>query len=528
MSKETKSKNFKIAYVSDIHLETKIDFLQDIVNNISQELKTNNFDILLIGGDTSNELEIFKTFICALKKSISNLQINTKIIFVLGNHELWESAQTLNEIIDKYKKVIIGNKMFFIQNSILYLDSNMKNCSFKEITELELSKISINSLRVKLQKSNLIIFGGIGFSGYNSANDIFSDIYSLSGKSGEFMLENYGKTINHKNLVEETKKFEQLYNKICDSIYDKTPIIFTHTPIEFWCKNNRNIDNFKYVNGHTHGNNYHKNISNIYSNNQIGYKNHSFYLKYFETKKKKSFLDFKDGIHEIKINDYIEFYRNNMSINISINEKKFKGKFYVLKKKKYLCFVYKKTDEKLSLLFGGKVGEILLSKDIKYYYNNMKQNIGYLKSIKGNLKEYKNFQKIILKLIEDSGFSESYIDGTKIYINSDFDSASIIFINPADFSIMPYYSKNRQRTFYPNIETLLKKHFPKHYAYYIKQRSFIKNYKHKKITELEKNYFYYDINTKDNNDIVNKISKKIKRLYALNKNIICTWYETSK
>ncbi len=516
MSKEIKSKNFKIAYVSDIHLETKIDCLQDIVNNISQELQTNNFDILLIGGDTSNELEIFKTFIYALKKTISNLQINTKIIFVLGNHELWEPAQTLNEIIDKYKKVIIENKMFFIQNSILYLDSNIKNCSFKEITELELSKISTNSLRAKLQKSNLIIFGGIGFGGYSNFDRITNELS-----------ESYGKTINEATLLEETKKFEQLYNKICDSIYDKTPIVFTHVPLESWSQNNRNIDNFKYVNGHTHDNHYHKNIPNIYSNNQIG-ENHSFYLKYFETKKKKSFLDFKDGIHEIKINDYIDFYRNTL-LNISINEKRFKYKFYVLKKKKYLCFIYKKTDGNLSLLFGGKVREYLLSKDLTYYYNNMEQNIVCLKTIKENLKEYKKFQELVLKKMKASGFSESYIKGTKIYINSDFDSASVIFINPVDFNIIPYYSKNKQKKFYPSIEKLLKHHFPrKHYDDYIKHKDSIKNFKYKKIEDIKK-YFYYGVKIKDKNDIVNKISKKIERLYAsLDENIICTWYETKK
>lgn len=517
MSKETKSKNFKIAYVSDIHLENKIDYMQDIINNISQELKMNNFDILLIGGDTSENLINFESFIYALKKEISNLKVKTKIIFILGNHELFEKAKNLKEIINKYKKVIVKNKMFFIQNSILYLDSNIKNCTFKEITELELSKISTNSLRSKLQEANLIIFGGIGFS-YNMQFDA-----------------PYGETINDLKLIEESKKFGQLYNKICNSIYDKSTIIFTHIPIEFECYNNiniKNIDNFKYVNGHTHDNNYQKNIHNVYSNNQIN-KKHIVHLKYFKTEIENinSFLNLKDGIYDINSNDYVLFYRKNIE-NIDINSERYIGKFYMLKKNNYFCFIYKKTDGKLSLLFRGKSEEKLLSKDVKYYYDNIEQNISNLKLIRENLKEYKEFQSVVSKTIKNlniSGYSGRIDDdGIKIYIERNMFDASIVFINPVNFNIIPYYSKFNQKTFYPNIETLLQKHFHKHYANYIKLKDFIKKYKHKKETEIEKIYFYFDVDTNDNNDIVNKISKKIKRLYALDKNIISTWYETKK
>ena len=497
-----KTKNFTIGYISDIHINRKINYTKSIVENISKELRKNNIDILLIGGDTSDDLKTFKSFISQLKISILKLHIKTKIIFVLGNHELWEQAKTFNKIINKYKKVIIENGMFFIQNSILYVDSSTKDTSIKEIAELELSKISENNLKIKLEKSNLIIFGGIGFSWDNKSFEAY-----------------YGKTITDTKQLEETKKFERLYNKICDSIYNKTAIIFTHTSMEEWCKNNRNIDNFIYVNGHTHYNKVLK-ANNIYSDNQIGYSRTKIHIKYFNIGKgRETFFNYKDGIYEINSNDYIEFYRNK-HIAISYSTEKYKGKIYMLKKGEIYCFIYNSPKNSLALLNGGKPDE-KLSNSIKYYYKKMEQNVNCLEKIRKHLKKYKDFQNEISKIIiKFGGFG--YIEGVNISI----DWYNRIFINPIDFNITAYNSFYEDEVFYQDIEALLRQNCPSYYKNYIKQNSHIKKHKYIKIKEVE-NYFYYDVNNSDINDVIKKMSQKINRIYKLDEDIVCTWYKAS-
>ncbi len=500
-----KTKKFTIGYISDIHINHKINYKKDITENISKELREKNIDILLVGGDTSDDLKTFKSFISQLKISILKLHIKTKIIFVLGNHELWEQTKTFNEIINKYKKVIIKNGMFFIQNSILYIDSNTKDISIREITELELSKISKNNLKIKLKKSNLIIFGGIGFSWYNKDFEAY-----------------YGKTITNAKQLEETKNFERLYNKICDSIYDKTMIVFTHTPIEDWCKNSRNMNNFIYVNGHTHYNKILK-ANNIYSDNQIGYNNTKIHIKYFNIgKDRKYFCNYNDdGIYEINSNDYIEFYRNK-HIAISYSTEKYKGKIYMLKKGEIYCFIYKSPKNSLSLLNGGKPDEKLSNNNVKYYYNKMERNINYLEKIRKYLKKYKEFQNEISKIIMNFG-GFGYIEGVNISI----DWYNRIFVNPIDFNIITCNSFYEDEVFYKDIESLLKQHCPYYYKNYIKQNSNIKKHKYNKIKEVG-SYFYYDVNNNDIKDVIKKMSQKINRIYKLDENIVCTWYETNK
>ena len=186
----------RISYVSDIHLMHRLQnckslydieyTIKDIIRNIIKDSSR----ILLIGGDVSSCFDFFKLFITELSKEVEDHYI--KVIFVLGNHELWDFAgYNLDDIIEMYKKLIISNNMYFIHNNILYIEDEQ----FKEITEKEINDFSCDDIREKLRKAKLIIGGGMAFSGYNEEFNANVGIYRA--------------TLNRKQEISETKKFEK-------------------------------------------------------------------------------------------------------------------------------------------------------------------------------------------------------------------------------------------------------------------------------------------------------------------------------
>ena len=173
-------------------------------------------------------------------------------------------------------------------------------------------------MRFLLRDAELIIFGGIGFSGYNN---------KFNAKNGI-----YQSTISIRQEIEETKKFENLYKIIVNFLYDKNLIVFTHMPIQDWNKDKNIYGKFIYVNGHTHINQFYDDGEiRVYSDNQIGYFTKETYTKFFYVKKGYDwYSDYEDGIYKISKEDYIKFYRGK---NITINYNR-TGNIYMLKKSK--------------------------------------------------------------------------------------------------------------------------------------------------------------------------------------------------
>lgn len=117
----------RISYVSDIHLMHKLQYcrsvydIEYVVKNIIKNILENSSRILLIGGDVSSSYEFYKIFISELAKEAKRHYI--KVIFILGNHELWDFAgDDLTEIVEEYRDLIKSNNMYFIQNNILYVE----------------------------------------------------------------------------------------------------------------------------------------------------------------------------------------------------------------------------------------------------------------------------------------------------------------------------------------------------------------------------------------------------------------------
>ena len=217
-----------ISYISDLHLMHKIKHfnpksrddviyvVQKIVNTIVDETK----DILLIGGDVASDFSIFELFIHLLRNELDRRYQNTTVVFVLGNHELWDfSTMTFDKIVNKYKKLISDNKMYLLQNDILSRDSHGK---IQIISSEELMSLSMKQVRVRLRDARYILFGGLAFSGYNE---------EFNANNGIYM-----QTISRREEIKQSKDFEKLYNKILEMLPDRKLVIFTHTPMNCWCK----------------------------------------------------------------------------------------------------------------------------------------------------------------------------------------------------------------------------------------------------------------------------------------------------
>lgn len=484
-----------ISYISDIHLlhrlkDCKSEFDIDYeIKKIVSEIYSECSGILLIAGDVSSSYYLYEKFI----KELSNCTGLT-VIFVLGNHELWEfSNKSLDEIVEKYKELISSHGMYLIHNSMVYFD----NYSIKEITEKEINEHKVDDIRKKLNKSRLIIFGGVGFSGYNNR---FNANVGL-----------YRSTINRKQEIDETKKFEKLYNKIIDIAHDKNTIILTHMFKDNWLDSKECINNFVYVSGHDHQNYFFDDGSyRIYADNQLGYNyKHAFTKSFYIEFDYDYFEDYKDGIYEITKDDYILFHRGK-NIKMEYNRD---GKIFMLKRGQYYCFIKPNESDGLCILNGGALKK-LENKDVRYYYDNMNSQIMIYKK---PLDKYTEYQTKIANAVRDIG-GDGTIHGSIV----DIDFYNHIYVNPFDLSLTAYYAENIiAKLVYENIPSLLKEKCPLLYDNYEKKLNMVSNAlvpKNEKKDIVSKPRFYFDT------DIYNA-SCEIKKMQRLRKGVLTIWYE---
>lgn len=490
----------KISYITDLHLihrlhnfgcKSKNDIIyviQKIINNIVNESER----ILLIGGDVSSDFLIFNLFIKLLKMTIDSKNLNIKVIFILGNHELYDPkfhGISLNEIIEIYRKAIEKNGMYLIQNELLYIDSSKK---FQKISYEQLLLSEPKQLRTQLQSTRLIIFGGIIGYANNGAYRFF---------------------IDRKEGIKEAKKIEELYNFLIPILKNKNVVIFTHMPKEDWCEEGGYQSKFVYVSGHTHRNEFFDDGDyRIYSDNQIGYHNENPHLKSFLIDcDYDCFDDYTDGVYKISASQYNDFYRGK---NIRMTFTREADTLYMLKKNGYYCFIYQGKSGSLSILNGGALSK--LDKDnVKYYYEHMDKVISYINT---PLTKYTNILKQVSKQIQKIGGSGS-IHGCIV----DIDYYNHIFVNPEDLTIKGYWAYNMiYKIVYPDIPSLLKDKCPSLYTNYLK---LLENDDKTSLTIMEKSE---DIDTcpKEYLDTTMYIaSRNIKKMQRLNLNILTTWYD---
>ena len=492
----------QISYITDLHLlhriqnagcrsrEDVIFTLQKIVDTIIQE----SHGITLIGGDVSSDFSLFELFIKLLHHSKYE---SLTFLFVLGNHEIWEFPNlSVEQITDKYRKLLEEYDMYLLQNDLFY-ENEVDDHGI--IPYAELKQMTHTELTEKLRCSRLVMLGGTGFSGCN----------------GEFNANNgiYRNTINRETEIQESKKFEKLYQELCPVLDQKNAVIFTHTPQKDWCSNPNLHAKFVYISGHTHRNVFYDDgEERIYADNQIGYRNNNPHLKNFLMDWEYDyFSDYKDGIYEITAQAYQDFMRGT-NIRMTFSRKLYI--LYMLKKNGYCCFIHKSKQGLLAILHGGTLKR-LEYKDIRYYYDHMDQMIA---TIKNPLDKYTAFQKKIAGTIQKIG-GDGRIHGCIIDINY----FNHVYVNPIDLTVTVYWASDVvQKVVYPNIPSLLKGQCPQLYANYQKliegkkTNPLMPKQKETELALLPQIYLDTDIY---------KASREISKMQRLGSKILTTWNE---
>lgn len=439
-----------VYYVTDLHLDHKIkmkfpncaseyeirQYIKEIVKEIVSDIHQSGWTYILIGGDVSFSIEVSRLFYEELAKVCGH------IIAILGNHELWgygieclsderDSSNFLRVVVESYQKMFENIGIIFLQNAIFCFRWR-DNIEYKILTEGDLEKMAVEEIRDTCTSSYITIFGGIGFSGYNESFNSTNGIYR--------------DTIN--NLDEEriqTERFERIYRKIVLAASNVPIIVLTHMPKESWTSDAYN-PNWTYVNGHTHRNVcFENNGAMIYSDNQIGYEEASFRLKYFlNFFGYDPFKNYSDGIYEVTRDQYIDFY-HGLKCPVTFNRKN--CVVYMLKNSGAYCFIFKGKTKNLSILNGGSI-KILDKKDLSYYYENLKI---YADSVKLFMSRYNKVQKELSNAVKAFG-GDGNIHGCIV----DIDYYNHIFLNPIDGKLTPYYAESIiDKWVYDNVASLL-------------------------------------------------------------------------
>ena len=191
----------RISYISDLHLMHRIKNAgckskEDVIytmKKIIDSILADSSSLTLIGGDVSSEFSIFELFVKMLRK-LAGLR-SRNFVFVLGNHEIWNfPGLPMDEIADKYRTVLKKNGMFLLHNDLFYRN---ESDDIGIIPYDELIQSDNKALLEKLRCARLVILGGLGFSGYNEDFNANDGVYRA--------------TVDRKTEIQESKKFEQLY-----------------------------------------------------------------------------------------------------------------------------------------------------------------------------------------------------------------------------------------------------------------------------------------------------------------------------
>ncbi len=443
----------KIYYVTDLHLNHKLlarfpiratvyevrFFIHNYIKKMLNSTDVGIDDYLLIGGDTSFSFDISQIFFEELIKFWKPQHI----LVVLGNHELWESNCTdgsLVDIISRYKTLFDNLGIVFLQNS-LFIDTNFSRVV---LNEKDILNKSTDELLKIITKSNLLVFGSIGFSAYNKLYNAKSGMYNTAISSME-------------QEIEHVHRCQNVYNKLASALKNEQLIVLTHMPLKDWSIQPEE-PNWIYVNGHTHSNEYTKTeYKTIYADNQIGYQPKSAKLKYFyKSLDYDIFRYYSDGIYHISKQQYLDFHRGN---GIMCNFNKSVDYITMLKRQGlYLFLLENKHNNTLHILNGGQTKQLNIT-NLDYYYENM---LKYGNFIKDKMRNYNNALKKISDFVKKIG-GDGRIHGGIV----DIDFLNHIYLNPSDGSISIYYSPSRgERYSYPNLETLLSTHTPQLYENY--------------------------------------------------------------
>lgn len=455
----TDSLGRSIYYISDLHIEFKNEkgfrgyndckYAEHVVNGMNGGSEYGD-DVLLIVGDVSCYSSQVDFFFKQLRMRRDGI-----IVFVLGNHELWDWDEKQNRslayIVEKYKKICKKHDIILLQNELaIFSDERTQNGEIikfsnkKVISEDELQKMSLEEIQEYSKEAKLIIYGGVGFSGVCKVKDKNGNIFNADmGLYRDIVPTIYEDVL-------QSKKCEKGYFKVLEALGDTQVVIMTHSPFDYWCNSKYNPD-FIYVSGHTHHNYFERTKEcTIFADNQIGYYSDSYELRYFYVDGTyDTFKEYKDGIYKISYKQYIEF---NVGKNIQLKKKNDGNQIYMLKKSGYYMFVFYNSRNQLLLLNGGS--SVRLNYDIDYYYDNLQF---YGDCLNGIIKNHMEFLNRVSRRIKEIG-GNGRIHGCIV----DIDYYSHVYVNPLDGKIVPYYGLSMDKKYvYESFEKLLEDKCPK-------------------------------------------------------------------
>lgn len=444
----------KFFYITDLHLESQLGLtgmtVDEIKGNVAQKVdemlgglsKEDMADgVLLIGGDVADSEEVSRIFYDAVSSRFSG-----PIVFVLGNHELWDGCtyahgeihqrRTIDEVAAAYKQFNkrtsgFDLKMYCLENEVLVCYKNsmyqnsvefgigcgnagMPHGGLCVLTEDMLLDADTNDLREFFDECSMIVLGGLGFCGlnqrYNADTGLFRD------------------RVSREEDIERSKRFRAVYDKVLSCANDKRVVVLTHTQMEDWTTDAPN-KGWVYVNGHTHQNGLVKTddgVAVLYDN-QVGYKPKKWHLNQFSLEQYYDpFEAWADGIYQITPQQYMDF---NAGRGIQMEYFRQQGDIYALKQKGIYMFMLQ-YGLGLYLLRGGQ--KLNVFQGLEYYAANLEK---YVEKIQMAFRPYRNALDKIAAEVKRFGGS-GYVHGSIV----DIDFYNHINLDPFNGIIMPYFA----------------------------------------------------------------------------------------
>lgn len=444
----------KFFYITDLHLESQLgltgmttdEIKGKVAQKVDEMLGGLNIEdmadgVLLIGGDVADSEEVAKIFYDAVL-----FRFHGPIIFVLGNHELWDGCtyangksrqkRSIDEVVTAYKqfnktKFGFEAKMYCLENEVLvcYKNSMYRNSDkfgvgrktagmprggLCVLTEEMLLNSDCDDLREFFDECSMIVLGGLGFCGlnprYNADTALFRD------------------RVSREEDIERSKRFRAVYNRVMSCASDKRVVVLTHTQMEDWTTDAHN-KGWVYVNGHTHQNGLVKTedgVTVLYDN-QVGYKPKKWHLNQFSLERYYDpFEAWADGIYRITPQQYMDF---NAGRGIQMEYFRQQGDIYALKQKGIYMFMLQHGIS-LYLLRGGQ--KLNVFHGLEYYAANLEK---YVKKIQAAFRPYRNALDKIAAEVKRFGGS-GYVHGSIV----DIDYYNHIYLDPFDGYLMPYFA----------------------------------------------------------------------------------------
>lgn len=444
----------KFFYITDLHLESQLGLTgmttDEIKGKVAQKVdemlgglsKEDMADgVLLVGGDVADSEEVAKIFFDAVF-----FHFHGPIIFVLGNHELWDGCtyangkscqkRSIDEVVTTYKqfnktKFGFEAKMYCLENEVLVCYKNSMYQNSDEfgvgrktagmprgglcvLTEEMLLNTSTDDLREFFDECSMIVLGGLGFCGlnprYNADTGLFRD------------------RVSREEDVERSKRFRAVYDRVVSCADNKRVVVLTHTQTEDWTTDAPH-PNWVYVNGHTHQNGLVKTedgVTVLYDN-QVGYKPKKWHLNQFSLEQYYDpFEAWADGIYRITPQQYMDF---NAGRGIQMEYFRQQGDIYALKQKGIYMFMLQ-YGLGLYLLRGGQ--KLNVFHGLEYYAANLEK---YVEKIQAAFRPYRNALDKIAAEVKRFGGS-GYVHGSIV----DIDYYNHIYLDPFDGYLMPYFA----------------------------------------------------------------------------------------